>query len=61
MLSHEDLEKKKLEEELIVIRNEMRMKNSSKMTEAMGPMIGNVKKVQTRELSRLFRSKREIY
>ncbi len=61
MMSNEDLEKKKLEEEMIAIRNEMRLKNTSKMTEAMGSMVGTVKKVQTRELSRLFRSKREIY
>ncbi len=61
MMSNEELEKKKLEEEMMVIRSEMRLKNSNKMTSAMGPMVGTLKKVQTRELSRLFRSKREIY
>ena len=61
MMSNEELEKKKLEEEMMVIRSEMRLQNSNKMTSAMGPMVGTLKKVQTRELSRLFRSKREIY
>ena len=45
MMSNEDLEKKKLDEEMIVIRSEMKLKNTSKMTEAMGPMVGTVKKV----------------
>ncbi len=61
MMTKEALEKKKLDEELIAIRSEMRLKNTDRMSDAMGQMVGTVKRIQTRELSRLFRSKREIY
>ena len=39
----------------------MKLKGSSRMQESMGQMVGTMKKVHTREMSRLFRSKKEIY
>jgi len=49
------------EEELKEVRDEMKFKNTSRMQEAMGPILGTMRKVHTREMSRLFRSKKEIY
>jgi hypothetical protein len=36
MMTKEALEKKKLDEELIAIRSEMRLKNTDRMSDAMG-------------------------
>jgi hypothetical protein len=39
----------------------MREQNTSRIQDVMGENMGNMRKVHTREMSRLFKSKHEIY
>ncbi len=47
--------------ELKEIRKEMQQMNTVNIHDTMGEQIHGIKKVHTREMSRLFRSKKEIY
>ncbi len=47
--------------EMKELRKEMQQRNTTNIQDVMGEGIGRMKSVHTREMSRLFRSKKELY